>query len=36
MIEFLYEGLGSKIDELQNILDSNHSCSEIHVVAVKD
>jgi len=36
MVDFLYDGLGSKIDELQNILDSNHSCSEIHVVAVKD
>ena len=36
MADFLYNGFGSKIDELQNILDSNHSCSEIHVVAVKD
>ena len=35
-VDFLYDLLGSKIDELQNILDSNHSCSEIHVVAVKD
>jgi len=34
--DFLYDILGSKIDELQYILDSNHSCSEIHVVAVKD
>lgn len=36
MVDFLYNVLGSKIDELQNILDSNHSCSEIHVVVLKD
>ena len=36
MINFLYDGLGSKIDELQNVLDLNHTCSEIHVVAEKD
>lgn len=36
MINFLYDGLGSKVDELQNILDTNHFCSEIHVVAVKN
>ena len=36
MLDCLLDGFGSKIDELQNILDSNHSCSEIHVVAVKD
>ena len=36
MIKYLYDGFGAKIDELQNILDSNHSCSEIHVVAVKN
>jgi SAM-dependent methyltransferase len=36
MVDYLYDGLGRKIDALQNILDSNHSCSEIHVVAVKN
>jgi SAM-dependent methyltransferase len=36
MIKYLYNGFGAKIDEIQNILDSNHSCSEIHVVAVKN
>jgi SAM-dependent methyltransferase len=36
MINFLHDGFGSKIDELQNILDSNHACSEIHVVAAKE
>ena len=36
MIDYFYDGFGSKVDELQNILDSNHSCSAIHVVAVKD
>ena len=36
MVNFLFDGLGSKIDELQNILDLNHTCSEIHVVAAKD
>ncbi len=36
MIQFLYDGFGANVDELQNILDMNHSCSEIHVVAVKD
>jgi SAM-dependent methyltransferase len=36
MIDCLYDGFGAKIDELQNIFDLNHSCSEIHVVAVKD
>ena len=36
MVDFLNSGFSSKIDELQNILDSDHSCSEIHVVAVKD
>jgi len=36
MIEFFYDGFGARIDELQNILDLNHSCSEIHVVAAKD
>ncbi|MCC9625985.1 class I SAM-dependent methyltransferase [Thalassospira sp. MA62] len=36
MIGYLYDVFGAKIDELQNVLDANHSCSEIHVVAVKD
>lgn len=35
-VDFLCDGFGSKIDEFQNILDLNHSCSEIHVVTVKD
>lgn len=36
MIDYFYDGFSSKIDELQNILDSNHWCSEIHVVAAKN
>ena len=35
MIEFVNEGFATKIDELQTILDMNHFCSEIHVVATK-
>jgi 2-polyprenyl-3-methyl-5-hydroxy-6-metoxy-1,4-benzoquinol methylase len=35
MIEFVNDGLGTKIDELQSILDMNHFSSEIHVVATK-
>ncbi len=35
MIEYVDEGFGTKIDELQSILDINHFCSEIHVVATK-
>lgn len=33
--EHLREGFGSKVDELQAVLDRNHFCSEIHVVAAK-
>lgn len=35
MIDYVYKGFGSKIDSIQNILDANHFCSEIHVVATK-
>ena len=35
MIDFVNEGFGTKIDELQSIIDENHFCSDIHVVAVK-
>ena len=35
MIDFLHSGFGEKIDEIQSILDENHSCSEIHVIASK-
>jgi len=35
MMEFVNEGFATKIDELQSILDMNHFCSEIHVVATK-
>lgn len=29
------EGFGKKINEIQSVLDKNHFCSEIHVVAAK-
>lgn len=35
MIKQVSEGIASKIDELQSVLDTNHFCSEIHVVAIK-
>lgn len=35
-IDFLYDELDSKMSKLQNMLNSNHSCFEIHVVAVKN
>lgn len=35
-VDFLQSGLGSKIDDFQSILDKNHFCSEIHVVAKKE
>ena len=35
MIEYLQSGIGSNLDDLQKILDLNHFCSEIHVVAAK-
>ena len=34
-IDYFYEGLGAKIDEIQSTFDTNHFCSEIHVVAIK-
>ena len=35
MIDYVNEGLGAKIDELQAVIDQNHFCSDIHVVAKK-
>ena len=35
MIDYVYEGYGKRIDEIQSIFDKNHFCSEIHVVAEK-
>ncbi|MDA9914772.1 class I SAM-dependent methyltransferase [Alphaproteobacteria bacterium] len=35
MIKFVDEGFATKIDEMQSVLDMNHFCSEIHVVAAK-
>ena len=35
LIEYLENGFGSKVDELQSVLDKNHFCSEIHIVATK-
>ena len=35
MIDHVYNGFGSKIDDMQKVLDLNHSCSEIHIVAIK-
>ena len=35
MIDYMNEGFGSKIDDIQSILDTNHFSSEIHVVASK-
>lgn len=35
MTDFITSGFGERIDELQNILDLNHFCSEIHVVVEK-
>ena len=35
MIKFVNEGFATKIDELQSVLDMNHFCSEIHVIATK-
>ncbi len=36
MIDYLQNGLGENIDELQKVLDLNHFCSEIHIVAKKN
>jgi len=33
--QHLQNGLGTQIDALQSVLDRNHFCSEIHVLAVK-
>ncbi len=35
MIDYVSEGLGVKIDELQAVIDQNLFCSDIHVVAKK-
>lgn len=35
MINYLNNSLGKKIDDIQSILDINHSCSEIHLIAEK-
>ena len=35
MIDYMNKGFGIKIDDIQSILDKNHFCSEIHVVASK-
>lgn len=35
MIDYLHDGFGKKIDDIQSILDRNHFCSEIHCVALK-
>ena len=35
MIDFLYDGFGKKIDDIQSIFDKNHFCSEIHLIAAK-
>jgi len=36
MIDFLHMGFAEKIDEMQTIFDTNHFCSEIHLVASKN
>ena len=35
MIDFLSDGFGKKIDDIQSIFDKNHFCSEIHLIASK-
>jgi SAM-dependent methyltransferase len=35
MIDFLSDGFGEKIDDIQSIFDKNHFCSEIHLIASK-
>lgn len=35
MIDFVYDGFGKKIDDIQSILDENRFCSEIHLIASK-
>jgi SAM-dependent methyltransferase len=35
LMEYLYQGLGTKIDEIQSILDKNNFCSEIHCIVEK-
>jgi SAM-dependent methyltransferase len=35
MCDYLAGGFGSKLDDMQSILDKNHFCSEIHCVACK-
>jgi 2-polyprenyl-3-methyl-5-hydroxy-6-metoxy-1,4-benzoquinol methylase len=33
MIDFLYDGLGKRIDDIQAVFDKHHFCSEIHLIA---
>jgi SAM-dependent methyltransferase len=35
LIKRFVDGFGPKIDELQNVLDKNHFCSEIHCLTMK-
>jgi hypothetical protein len=35
MIDFVYDGFGKKIDDIQSIFDKNHFCSEIHLLLSK-
>jgi hypothetical protein len=35
LYQHLEQGLGSQVDALQGVLDRNHFCSEIHVLARK-
>ncbi len=35
MLNFLNEGFGKIIDEIQTVFDKNHFCSEIHLIASK-
>lgn len=36
VLDYLDKGFGQKVDELQAILDRNHFCSEIHILAEKN
>jgi SAM-dependent methyltransferase len=35
LTEYLATGFGSRVDDVQSILDKNHFCSEIHCIAAK-
>ena len=35
LMDYLHNGFGTKLDDLQSILDRNHFCSEIHCVVSK-